>query len=165
MNRVLSSALATSFALAIVLVGVATTAQTAPSAAEARPVVSVASVESTVPGVPAEALPREGQCRIWYDELSPGKQPAAMECEHAHWLARQWGGRVIATTAAGSVEQASYEGRNDFTGVPEAALPHRGYCRAWVDGLDVAAQPAESDCRTARTQASVRGGRVLFMPL
>lgn len=165
MNRVLSSALATSLALAIVLVGVLTTAQTAPSSAEARPVVSAATAESAVPGVPGEALPPDGQCRIWYDALSPAKQPAAMECEHAHWLARQWGGRVIATTGAVSVEQANYEGRNDFHGVPEAALPHRGYCRAWIEGLDASAQPAESDCRTARTQASIRGGRVLFMPL
>ena len=164
MNRVLSSALATSFAAAIVLVAVLTTVQTAPSAAEARPAVQTV-VESNVRGVPTQALPRDGECRIWYDGLSAAKQPASMECEHAHWLARQWGGRVIANTQPGGVEQASYQGHNDFTGVPETALPHRGYCRAWIEELDVGAQPAESDCRTARTEAAARGGRVLFMPL
>ncbi len=164
MNRVLSSALATSFAAAIVLVAVMTTVQTAPSAAEARPVGRVVS-ESTVTGVPTEALPRDGECRIWYDGVSVQRQPASMECEHAHWIARQWGGRVIANTQPGGVEQASYQGRNDFTGVPDNALPRRGYCRAWLENTAAADQPAETDCRAARTEAAARGGRVLFMPL
>lgn len=165
MNRVLSSALATSFALAIVLVGVMTAVQTAPSTAEAREVVQAVRLESNVAGVPADALPREGECKIWYDGLSAAKQPASMECEHAHWLARQWGGRVIATTATGAIEQANYQGSNDFTGVPETALPRRGYCRAWLAGTPAAHQPAQTDCRTARRDAAAGGGRVLFMPL
>jgi hypothetical protein len=88
-----------------------------------------------------------------------------MECEHAHWLAKSWGGRVMEQTGAGLVEAAAYEGRNDFAGVPVSELPRPGYCRAWLDDVAHDAQPVESDCRAARTMAAERGGRVIFMPL
>jgi len=104
-----------------------------------------------------------GQCRIHYEALD--KQPAAMECEHAEWVAQRWGGQVLERSLEGVVERASFEGRNDFTGVPANALPRPGYCRAWIDGVDASVQPEESDCRLARTLANARGGRVLFMPI
>ncbi len=129
----------------------------------------------TMQEAPAQAAPapveRElnamqlGQCRIQYDALPEANQPAAMECEHAHWVAQRWGGRVLEQTGEGQVERATYNGRNDFTGVPVSALPRAGYCRAWINGVDDASQPAETDCRAARTEASERGGRVLHMPL
>lgn len=129
----------------------------------------------TMQEAPAQAAPapveRElnamqlGQCRIQYDALPEANQPAAMECEHAHWVAQRWGGRVLEQTGEGQVERASYNGRNDFMGVPVSALPRAGYCRAWINGVEDAAQPAETDCRAARTEASERGGRVLHMPL
>lgn len=123
--------------------------------------VLASSLQSPVAGVPLNELPRSGQCRVWYDELPVSRQPAPSDCEHAHWVAQRWGGRVISATS----EEARYEGRNDFTGVPESALPRAGYCRAWVDGVAHHAQPAESDCRTARQIADRLNGRVLHIPL
>lgn len=122
------------------------------------------------PNVPIEEpapheMLREGQCRVHYDALPLDRQPAAMECEHAHWIAQRWGGAVLEHTGVEIIQAAAYEGRNDFTGVPATHLPRRGYCRVWIDGVAPEAQPEESDCRVARTMAQARGGRVIFMPL
>lgn len=124
-------------------------------------VADVVVLESPISGVPADSLPTSGECRVWFDGIPADRQPVQSDCEHAHWVAERWGGRVI---DAHSV-QASYEGRNDFAGVPANALPRPGYCRAWVDGATLDAQPAESDCLEARRTAASEGGRVLFMPL
>lgn len=154
MSKVRASGLATAVALA--LLGGSAVAQlqqdVAPLAYESA---IAAPIDST----------RLGDCRIEYDALSADRQPAAMECEHAHWIAQSWGGRVMEMTSQGAVERADYEGRNDFAGVPSSALPRAGYCRAWLDDTGADAQPEEGDCRTARAIASERGGRVLYMPL
>lgn len=154
MTKLSASGFATAIALAMIA-GSAITLRGEP--AEAAP--DMAIIE-----VPMNTL-ELGQCRIHYEALPMDKQPAAMECEHAHWVAQRWGGSVFEGTAEGEVEAAAYDGRNDFTGVPNEALPRRGYCRAWIEGVEVSEQPAESDCREARTLASERGGRVIFMPL
>lgn len=155
MTKLNASALATAIALSL-LAGVA-----APSVTPSAAAVQVLPVETVAVG---ETM-ANGQCRIAYDALPAFAQPAAMECEHAHWVAQRWGGRVEENRNGEIVEAASYEGRNDFTGVPAEALPRPGYCRAWVESLTVEAQPAESDCRVARQVADAHGGRVLFMPL
>lgn len=157
MNKVAASGLATCLALAMLagspMLRLPTQAQAAPTTFVAPPL-----AVSRVAGVPAAELPPEGRCRIWYDQLPAHAQPAQMECEHAHWVARTWGGRVVSHEA----ELAAYEGRNDFTGVPGTDVPRAGYCRVWADG---AVNPRDLDCRTARRMASTSGGRVLHMPL
>lgn len=129
--------------------------------AQASSDAAAAPEASGIDGVPAEALPQRGQCKLWYDALPVSRQAAQMDCEHAHWLARTWGGRVIDHDR----ELARYDGRNDFTGVPLSALPQRGFCRAWLSGVAADAQPIESDCRVARQIADRGHGRVIFMPL
>jgi hypothetical protein len=155
MSKVAASGFATAIALAM-LAGMniqgAATQQTAATEASYQ----VTQITDFVP---------VGQCRIEYDGLPETAQPAAMECEHAHWIARSWGGRVMHKTDAGLTEAASYEGRNDFTDVPTRELPRPGYCRAWLDGVAADAQPAESDCLVARRVAAEQNGRVLYMPL
>jgi hypothetical protein len=126
-----------------------------------QPLAQTASLPSPIASVPADALPSDGKCRIWFDEVPAHRQPVQADCEHAHWVAERWGGRVIDRHGV----QARYEGRNNFYGVPAQALPRPGYCRAWIDGAALAQQPAESDCVAARRTAAAEGGRVLYMPL
>lgn len=154
MTKLAASGIATAFAL-VMLGGSAVSAMREQPAPQ---VIPTATIEAT----DGMSL---GQCRIEYDALPADRQPAAMECEHAQWVAQRWGGRVIEKTGSGSVERAVYEGRNDFTDVPSTALPRAGWCRAWIEGRALEAQPAQSDCRTAERIAAAQGGRVLFMPL
>lgn len=154
MTKLAASGLATCFAIAMLAGSAGALIEPAPQTAAAAMAIS-ASVDTT----------RIGECRIQYDALPETHQPAAMECEHAHWIAQSWGGRVMEKTSEGLVDVATYEGRNDFTNVPVSELPRRGYCRAWIDGVAPEAQPAESDCVVARRTAAAQDGRVLFMPL
>ncbi|MFT3727468.1 MAG: hypothetical protein QM759_06580 [Terricaulis sp.] len=162
MKTALASALAACaiFAAGLVATGVAGAgAQPTP-----MPVATIGAshaLASAIHGVPADALPTEGACKLWYDGVPVDDQPAQMDCEHAQWLAKTWGGRVISHDA----ELAAYNGRNDFTGVPADALPARGYCRAWLDGVAAAQQPTQSDCVVARRIVEHAKGRVLFMPI
>jgi len=47
-------------------------------------------------GIPPGHLPPAGQCRVWYDNLPPGRQPAPTNCDRAEQLAsRDRDARVI----------------------------------------------------------------------
>lgn len=157
-------ALSSLFGLAA-LAAVAGSTLAAPTEAATPPPAPQAAVVSAIPGAPSAELPPEGECRIFFDHVPAERQPASMECEHALWLAHSWGGRVVTVHGLEAQLVAAYSGRNDFTDVPADALPERGYCRAWLDGVAPAQQPASSDCIVARRIAAARNGRVLFMPL
>ena len=40
-------------------------------------------------GIPPGHLPRAGECRVWYDGVPPGRQPAPTSCDNAERIASQ----------------------------------------------------------------------------
>lgn len=46
--------------------------------------------------IPPGHMPRDGQCRVWYDDLPPGRQPSPTNCDQAERIAsRDRNARVI----------------------------------------------------------------------
>ena len=107
MTKIAAPGIATALALAL-LAGSA-------GAGLQRESAEVAPIEFAAPAAPQEHVIAPGLCQIRYDGLPADRQPAAMECEHADWLARTWGGQLMEMTETGLIERAAYEGRNDFT--------------------------------------------------
>ncbi len=118
--------------------------------------------------VPPDRVPARGLCRIWYDELPPDRQPAAMTCARAHRVARGHGGRVIwaaSQRAAETGEVAAVDyGPVDRRGVPPDRLPPPGYCRVWLEGVPPDRQPPPDQGPRAEREAQRTGGRLLYMP-
>jgi hypothetical protein len=51
---------------------------------------------NTAQGIPPGQMPRAGECRVWYDNLPPGRQPAPTNCDQAERVAsRSRDARVI----------------------------------------------------------------------
>jgi hypothetical protein len=47
-------------------------------------------------GIPPGQMPRAGECRVWYDNLPPGRQPSPTNCDQAERIAsRSRDARVI----------------------------------------------------------------------
>ena len=55
-----------------------------------------------LPGHPPGQMPRAGECRVWYDGLPPGRQPAPTNCDQAERVAsRSRDARVIYGSSTG----------------------------------------------------------------
>ena len=51
---------------------------------------------NTAQGIPPGQMPRAGECRVWHDNLPPGRQPAPTDCDQAERIAsRSRDARVI----------------------------------------------------------------------
>ena len=77
-------------------------------------------------GIPPGQLPRAGECRVWYDNVPPGRQPAPTSCDQAERIAsRSSNARVI-------YGDDSYANNNDWryrdrtTGVYDRSYPNSG---------------------------------------
>lgn len=67
-------------------------------------------------GIPPGQMPRAGECRVWYDNLPPGRQPAPTNCDQAERTASRSGNaRVIYgdDRRAGRNRDARYRDRTD----------------------------------------------------
>lgn len=68
-------------------------------------------------GIPPGQMPPAGMCRVWYDNLPPGRQPRATDCDQAERLAsRDRNARVIYGTSTGSSRERPRD-RDDNRGV------------------------------------------------
>jgi len=78
-------------------------------------------------GVPPGQLPRAGECRVWYDNLPPGRQPAATSCDQAERLAsRSANARVIYGDDRRNTRNQDTRYRDRDNGVYERGYPSAG---------------------------------------
>jgi len=71
---------------------------------------------------------------------------------------------IIAATLAGLAvaNPLAAQGRGNSGSIPPGQMPRAGMCRVWIDGVPPGRQPAQTDCATARAQATRNGGRVIY---
>lgn len=74
--------------------------------------------------VPPGHLPPPGSCRVWYDERPPGQQPAPTDCDTAHRVAWDTGGRVIYGGPPDDQTRRDERARGRY---PERAVGTTGY--------------------------------------
>lgn len=66
-------------------------------------------------GIPPGQMPRAGECRVWYDNLPPGRQPAPMNCDQAERTAsRSSNARVIYGRSTGDDRLATRNGNERY---------------------------------------------------
>ena len=75
--------------------------------------------------IPPGQMPRAGECRVWYDNLPPGRQPAPTNCDQAERIASQ---RSDARVVYGDDRLANRNGvarnRDRATGVYDRSYPN-----------------------------------------
>ena len=78
-------------------------------------------------GVPPGQLPRAGECRVWYDNPPPGRQPAATSCDQAERIAsRSSNARVIYGDDRRNTRNQDTRYRDRDQGVYDRTYPNAG---------------------------------------
>jgi hypothetical protein len=76
-------------------------------------------------GVPPGQMPPAGMCRVWYDNLPPGRQPRATSCDQAERLAsRDRNARVIYGDDQYNTRNNDARYRDRSTGVYDRSYPN-----------------------------------------
>jgi hypothetical protein len=77
-------------------------------------------------GIPPGQLPRAGECRVWYDNVPPGRQPAPTSCDQAERIAsRSSDARVIYGDDRNATSN-DWRYRDRTYGVYDRAYPNTG---------------------------------------
>jgi hypothetical protein len=78
-------------------------------------------------GVPPGQMPPAGMCRVWYDNLPPGRQPRATSCDQAERLAaRDRNARVIYGDDRYNTRNNDARYRDRNSGVYDRSNPNSG---------------------------------------
>ena len=95
-------------------------------------------------------LPPAGLCRVWYDRLPPGRQPAPMSCRQAEQIARRDGSaRVIygSGTVRGRQGVPRYSYPDQFPGRRDSLYGGPAYSIGYKDGYDKGFEDGEDNDR------------------
>ena len=79
-------------------------------------------------GVPPGQMPPAGQCRVWYDNVPPGRQPAPTNCDQAERVAsRDRNARVIYGDQYGTRNNDQRYRDRGYGGVYDNGRPRSSY--------------------------------------